>query len=294
VLAALLALGSGISWGFADFLGGLKARQLPLLVVLVGSQSVGLALVATIVAVRGEAAPGGAFAVYAALSGVCGIVGLACFYRGLAVGAMSVVAPISALAAVIPVSFGLATGDRPSAIQIAGIALAIVGATLAAREPAHDASEDSEEASDENRRPIGGTHVAAGTGLALLAALGFGGFFVAMDRASNADVFWAILVNRVTGVTLLLIALAALRPSLHARTVDLATLAAIGFLDMSANTLFATASTKGLVSLVAVLGSLYPVTTVVLARAFLDERISRIQQVGVAAALTGVVMITAG
>lgn len=292
MVAALLALGSGIAWGCGDFLGGLKSRQLPLLVVLVGSQAAGFALISAIVLIRGAAPPAGDFVAYAALSGVSGAIGVAAFYRGLAVGAMSVVAPISALAAVVPLTFGLATGDRPSAAQFVGIALAVCGAALASREPVRDDS--PEPAKTDARRPIGGARVATGTGLALVAALGFGVFFVGMDRASEADVYWAIFVNRGTSVALLLVAAAVVRPQVSLRVVDAAAVATVGVFDISANALFAVASTKGIVSVVGVLGSLYPVTTVVLARFILHERISRLQQAGVAGALTGVVMITAG
>src|SRR4029079_16306488 len=127
----LLAFASSVSWGVADFIGGLKKRSLPLLNVLLASQVTGLVLVALFVAIRGEGAPGGDFAVFAALSAVTGVTGLAAFYRGLAVGNMGVVAAISACAAVVPVIVGLASGDRPAAIQVGGLVLALFGVVLA-------------------------------------------------------------------------------------------------------------------------------------------------------------------
>src|SRR4051812_27676896 len=130
----LLAFASSVSWGLADFIGGLKSRTLPLLNVLLVSQITGLVLVGLFVAIRGEGAPEGDFAVFAALSAFAGITGLAAFYRGLAVGNMGVVAPISACAAVVPVAVGVATGDRPAAIQLGGLLLAITGVVLASRE----------------------------------------------------------------------------------------------------------------------------------------------------------------
>ena len=244
------------------------------------SQVTGLVLISCIVAARAEPFFSSGDAAAAAASGLCGAVGLAAFYRGLAVGAMSVVAPISATAAVIPVSVGVATGERPSALQGVGVAIALGGVALASRESA-------------DRAGSGGP-VAAGVGLALLAAVGFGLFFVGMDAASDDDVFWAIFVNRVTSVALLATAAAATRPRLGVGRGDAGTLMAIGVLDILANTLFAIASTEGLVSLVAVLGSLYPVTTVLLARLVLHERVARAQQAGVAGALAGVVLIGAG
>src|SRR3954468_7564915 len=174
--AVLLAFASSVSWGLADFVGGLKSRTLPLLNVLVASQVTGLLLVAVFVAVRGEAAPGGDFAVFAALSGVAGVTGLAAFYRGLAVGNMGVVAPISATAAVVPVVVGIATGDRPSTVQAVGLARALAGVVLASRE---------EVVGEEPPR-----RTARGAGFAMISALGFGCFFLAMDKASDSDVAW--------------------------------------------------------------------------------------------------------
>src|SRR5688572_2147397 len=109
--AVLLAFASSVSWGVADFIGGLKSRQLPILNVLLLSQVTGLVAIAVFVAARGEAAPGGDFTVFAALSAIAGITGLAAFYRALAIGNMGVIAPISACAAVVPVVVGIATGD---------------------------------------------------------------------------------------------------------------------------------------------------------------------------------------
>jgi drug/metabolite transporter (DMT)-like permease len=278
----------------ADYIGGVKSRRLAVLAVVLASQAAGLVIAAIVVAIRGEGPPGGDFAIYAALSGVAGATGLAAFYRGLAIGAMSVVAPISATAAVLPVAVGIATGDRPSALQGLGVSLAIVGVVLASREsseaagPGNGASARAKEPADASAR------VAAGVGLALIAAIGFGCFFVAMDAASDDDVFWAILVNRITSTTLLVTTALATRPQLPREGRDLAAVVAIGLLDISANTMFAIASTEGLLSLVGVLGSLYPVTTIALARYLLGERIQRLQQVGVVAALCGVALIAAG
>jgi drug/metabolite transporter (DMT)-like permease len=275
VTALALAFASSVSWGVADFLGGLKARKLPLLNVLLCSQGTGLVLVGVYMLFRRDAPPGGDFALFAALSGLAGAIGLASFYRGLAVGNMGVVAPISSTAAVIPVVVGIASGDRPAAIQYAGLVLALVGVVLASREEVSGAT-------------------ARGAGFAVLSAIGFGFFFVGMDNASDADIGWAMLGNRITSFSLLLAAFLVLRPAWKATRADAPVLATVGTLDITANALFAIASTEGLVSLVSVLGSLYPLTTVALAAVFLGERPHRIAQVGVAIALTGVVLIAAG
>ncbi len=278
MFALALGLTSSVAWGTADFIGGLKSRSLPLLNVLVATQLTGLTLTALFVAIRGEGPPGGDFAVFAALSGVAGVIGLAAFYRGLAVGNMGVVAPISACAAVVPVLVGLATGDRPAAIQMAGLILALGGVVLASREEGAAISGPS----------------ARGAGLAVISALGFGFFFVGIDRAVDADIGWALLVNRITGVTLLTAAALALRTPVRAGRRDVPALLLVGTLDVGANLLFGLAATQGLVSLVSVVASLYPLTTVTLAALVLHERPHRLAQVGVAVALTGVVLIAAG
>jgi drug/metabolite transporter (DMT)-like permease len=279
MVAVLLGLAAGLSWGFSDFMGGLKARSLDLAAILVISQGTGLVLVVLFVAARGYGPPAGEELVYAILSAISGVVGLAAFYRGLAVGAMAVVAPIAATGAAIPVVAGLISGERPSAAQAAGIALAITGVVLASRE------------APEEGRPA---RVATGVGLALLAACGFGGFFVLMNEASEHDVFWAILVNRITGLSGLLAVTLVLRRRLAVPPRQAGTLALIGALDLAANIFYALASTEGLISLVAVLASLYPVITVILARFVLHERVRASQRAGIGAALIGVALISAG
>jgi drug/metabolite transporter (DMT)-like permease len=280
VFAIALGLAAAVSWGVGDFLGGLQSRRLPVVAVVLGSQLAGLALVAVIVAIRGTGLPGGDFLLYAAASSLGGIVGLTAFYKALSIGAMGVVAPLSSTAAVIPVVVGLASGDTLSALQASGIALAVGGVVLASRE-----------ASDEAKTS---KTVSRGAGLALVSALGFGFFFVAIAKASDADVVWAVCVNRAVSAALLAAALLITRPGIGLRLVNMRVLAVVGVLDTGANFLFALASTKGLVSVVSVLASLYPIVTVVLARVVLRERLQAIQRVGAAAALAGVALISAG
>jgi drug/metabolite transporter (DMT)-like permease len=279
VIAVILALGAAVAWGAADYIGGLKSRVVATIVVVAVGQATGLVLVAAVVAARGDDPPATRFFVYAVLAGVTGAVGIGALYRGLAVGAMSIIAPITATGAVIPVAVGVGTGERPSALQGAGLALAFGGVVLAARQP---------ESEDLRGR------VAAGVGLALLAALGIGSFFVALDAASEGGVAWALLVQRTVCLALVLAAAVLVRPDFSVSRADVPAMVAIGALDMAANALFAVASTRGLVSVVSVVASLYPVTTVMLARLLLGERIAAVQQIGVAAALSGVILITAG
>jgi len=209
---------------------------------------------------------------------VLGTVGLAAFYRGLAAGAMSVVAPIAAVAAVIPVAWGVATGDSLDLLQAVGIAVALAGSLLASLER-HEA----------------GTRVAAGVGWAFLALAGFGGYFVPLHAAAAHDWLWPAFLFRCTSVPLVWTAALALRTPLRGLRPHLRGLVAIGLLDTGANALFAAASAQhGLLSVASVLGSLYPVATVLLARALLGERVQRSQDMGVLVTLAGVAMITAG
>src|SRR3954470_24028269 len=234
--AIALGLGSSLAWGFADFFGGIQSRRRPLLAVLVVTLTAGFLLTVLAVVLHGEGPPAGVgWIAWALASSVFGIAGLACFYRGLATGNMGVVAPISSAAAVVPLAVGLASGERPNATQAAGVALAIVGVVLASRE-------DSE----------AGTRVAAGVWLAIGAAVGFGGFFVAMDRASDSDPYWAIMVARIASMAALWTAVLVTRTRVPRGARDLSVLVPIGLLDTGANLLFAVASTKGLLSVVGV------------------------------------------
>jgi drug/metabolite transporter (DMT)-like permease len=281
VAAVVLALCSSLCFGVADFLGGLAARRLAVVVVLLVSQTAGLAGIAAIVAVRADGPPDSVFIPLALVSSALGLVGLAALYRGLAVGLMSVVAPIASTAAVIPVLKGAATGEAPTALQNAGIGLALGGVVLVSLAHGDEAAQG---------------RVAAGAGLGLVAAACFGCFLVAFDQAAENDPYWAVLVLRLGSCGLVAMAWLVLRPrpSLALGGATVLFLVAIGVLDVAGNALFAVASTKGLVGIVSVLSSLYPVATVALARIELGERLRVPQAAGVACAFAGVALIAAG
>ena len=270
-----LALSASLTWGFADFFGPLKGRTLGTLRVLVYVQLGGLVVIALIIAIRGKG-PADLGALYAIPAATSGTLGLYAYYRGMAVGAMSIVAPIAGISAGIPVIFGIITGDRPSPWQWLGIAAALGGVFLASMEPGR------------------GGRVAAGVGLALLAAIGFGGYFPPMHEAGIADFWWASLIFRMTSTSIILAAVAIRRPSLAVAPIQVPVLALIGIGDMLGNLLFAAASTSGLVSITSVLASLYPIVTVMLARLVLKERVARSQEAGIALTLAGVALISAG
>jgi drug/metabolite transporter (DMT)-like permease len=276
VRAIALALGASLTWGVADFFGPLKGRTYGALRVLFYVQLGGLVTITAVVAARGKG-PADSAALLAIPAAISGTLGLYAYYRGMAVGAMSIVAPIAGISAVVPVTFGILTGERPSAWQLFGIAAALGGVFLASREPGH-----------------GGPKIAAGVGLALLAAIGFGGYFPAMHAAGNADFWWASLIFRMTSTSVILATVAIRRPKLAIEPVQIPILALIGIGDMLGNLLFAAASTSGLVSVTSVLASLYPIVTVMLARLVLKERVARTQEAGIVLTLAGVALISAG
>jgi drug/metabolite transporter (DMT)-like permease len=274
--AIVLALSASFTWGLADFFGPLKGRTFGALRVLFYVQLGGLVVIAAIVAIRGRG-PADSAALLAIPAAISGTLGLYAYYRGIAVGAVSIVAPIAGISAIVPVIFGIATGDRPSTWQFLGMAAALGGVFLASREPGRGTSK-----------------FAAGVGLALLAAVGFGGYFPPMHAAGNADFWWASLIFRMTSASVIFAAVAIRRPTLKVPAIQFSLLALIGIGDMVGNLFFAAASTSGLVSITSVLASLYPIVTVVLARLFLKERVARSQEAGIALTLAGVALISAG
>lgn len=277
LLSIALALGSALSWGVSDFLGGFTSRRLPLLWVLLFTQVVGLLLALPIALLRGTTefdAPTVLAAIVASLSGLIGIAGL---YRAIALGVGSIAAPISATGAALPVAFGLLRGEPTTTLQEIGMACALLGVVAASR--------TSEEQAHLGRA------AKTGIGFAVVAALGFGGFFVLIHQASTYDVFWAVTMQRASGTVAMAVVLLVRRPKFVITTRDLPALVSVGTLDQVANVLYAFASTVGLVSLSAVLASLYPMVTVILARFVLNERISNVQKSGVALALTGVALV---
>jgi drug/metabolite transporter (DMT)-like permease len=275
VLAVALGLASGLSWGVADFLGGLASRRAAALSVVALSQAAGLVLALALLAlIRPDVPSPGAYGLGIA-AGASGAVGLAAFYRGLAVGTMSLVAPISALGALLPLAVDLAAGRSPGPVALAGMIVALAGAALAASAP--------------------GPASRRGVGLAVVAALGFGGFFVLLaESADDGGALWSLIAARSGSVPLALVGVAVAGASLAVGRNLLLVAIAAGVLDASANFMFAAGSQRGLVSVVAVLGSLYPVATVGLAALVLHERLGWLQAVGTGVALAGVVLIAAG
>jgi drug/metabolite transporter (DMT)-like permease len=280
-VAILLALLSSLLWGSGDFCGGTASRRLPSQVVVLGSQAVGLVLAIVAALVTGAFHDPTGYLPWAIGAGLTGVTGLLFFYRALAIGTMGVVSPIAALSVLVPVVIALATGNVPSAVVGIGIVIAIVGVVA-----------------------LSGPERGAGAGLrpAVLAAMsavcfGFALYFIA--RASAYSPLMTMVAMRVSSVLPLGIAIgiAGARGSLGSLRVPgrvRLLVVVAGTLDVTANVMFGVASTLGALAVVAVLGSLYPAGTVLLARIVHGERLARIQQLGVLTALVGIALIAGG
>jgi len=246
--------------------------------VIAVSQAIGLAGVLLWVLVSGDPFPGVVELLPAVAAGAVGAAGLAALYRGFAVGAMGIVAPISAASPIVPLAVDASQGTVPSSLQWLGIGLVLAGVVTLSREPSSAA----------------GPRVAAGAGLALLAALGFGAFVVGIDAGADESAVWAVVAARATSVTLAgAVAVTTQTPLRPARGL-LATLVAVGVFDTSANVMVAAATTLGAAGIVAVLGALYPVVTVLLARFVLGEQLGAAKRLGGVTAIAGAMLVAAG
>jgi drug/metabolite transporter (DMT)-like permease len=256
------------------------SRRAPVLTVSFLSQAVGF--VALLVALPFVHGISGVSFRFGLLAGVGGAVGLSLFYWALSIGTMSIVAPIAATGVALPVLVGIATGERPGLVRSVGLAAAVVGIVLASREDDGGAVDVREQ-----RQSVM---------LAILAALGFGSYFVLAEIGSRGDVAWALALSRLSATPFVtaLALLAVRRGGRLPRGRQVAALAAIGLLDLGANAAYNYATTIGELSIVAVGGSLYPVTTVLMASLVLGERVRGVQRGGVVVALGGVVLLAAG
>jgi drug/metabolite transporter (DMT)-like permease len=318
-LGVPLGLSSGLCWGAADFFGGIQSRRLPALTVAFYSQLAGALALAVTLVIEGNPptgpgtpsslgpgiawglgsevvsflGPGVAWGLAAGVGSGCALV---LFYRGLAEGTMSVVAPISACGAIVPVAAALLTGNQPGTLAGLGVLAAIAGVILVSRP--HNPRAPS---------PSSTPGTPAGTGrmvaMALGSALGFGLFYVFVDAGtaaaagtggSRTSPLWVIAGARMSSLAILsTIALVGRRSALRWPGRRIGAVGLVGIGDTGANLLFAYAATTGNLAVVGVLGSLYPVATVILARWLLDERLSRGQNAGVVLALSGVGLLAA-
>jgi len=277
-LAIFLALASAATWGLADFSGGMVSRRLPTITVTVISQSAGFVALLIVLAARGGGLDGRSFWL-GLLAGIGGGTGLAAFYEALSLGTMSIVSPVVACGALVPFVISLATGERPSTLALTGSGIALAGAVLASLE----------------ERRSGVPERARAIALALIAAGALGLFVYFLGLGSREGSALSTLVGARTGsLSFLLLLALGRRTPLRLGIRSLAAVGAVGLCDVAANALFALASGRGLLSIVSVLGSLYPVMTVLLAYIVLGERLTRLQIAGIGIALIGVAAVSAG
>ncbi|HEX6313057.1 MAG TPA: DMT family transporter [Acidimicrobiia bacterium] len=280
-MAVFLGLAVAVSYGAADFCGGVASKRAAAWSVVLGAQYVGLVGIGLLLVLDGTPRPLSADLLLGAVASCVGVLGVGLLYFGLARGPMGVVAPITGVgSAVVPVGWGLLRGERPGPAALVGVAVALVAVVLVSH---------TRTGADDPTKPARVTLAAA-----VAAGVAFGVFFVLLSHTGDDSGFWPIFSGRLASTTALVIALTLLgRPRLP-RGAGALIIVLSGVFDVAANALFLLASREGLLSLVSVLAALYPAATVVLARVVLDERLQRHQLVGLAAALGGVALITAG
>jgi uncharacterized membrane protein len=282
-LIYLLALGSAILYGAADFAGGLTTRRVGTIPVVVLSQASGLILLLLIMPLLPDASPARSDLLWGGAAGLTGGIGVALLYRALAIGTMAVVAPTTAVCAVaIPVLISVLLGERPLPLAIAGIALGIGSIILVSQAP--EPPEDRSSNIPQKKR-------ASGVGTALASGVAIGFFLLTLARSGSNAGMWPLVVARSVSVALFVTIALAGRISLR-MPQSMAGLALVGgAIDMLANALYLLAGRVGPLSIVVTLASLYPASTVLLARIVLGERLTKLQISGVGCALAAVVLI---
>jgi drug/metabolite transporter (DMT)-like permease len=280
LVALVLGLGAGIVYGVADFVGGLATRRAPLVPVLLLSQLCGTGLLLVAFPFVTDGSPSAAALGWGAAAGVSGAAGVAFLYRGLARGRMSIVAPITSVnAAALSVVFGLVSGERPGALAMIGAVVALVAVGFVS------STGSGNEAG--LKRVLGDPGVVD----ALRAGMCFGLFFIFLSYAPDDSSLWPLAGARFASVLLFVVVAIVTRTRISIPPGSFGMIAAAGLLDVAANLLYLLATREGLLSLVAVLTSLYPASTVLLARVVLNERLVRTQMAGLAMAAVGVILI---
>jgi uncharacterized membrane protein len=299
MLALLLALGASLFWGLGDIVAGLTSRRGSAIAVTAMSQVAGAAGAAGVLLLLGRAWPGWPGLLPALLAGMALSISAATYFRALAIGTMSVVGPIGASGAAVPVVVGMVQGERPSLLQVAGIVIALAGIVLASREspeakvpvtpgemlPPEEVTGRTAPTPGDYRRSIL---------LAVVSALTYGLLLLGLARSAQYDPYWPPFITRTVSLLILSLVIVSKRQGLglSPRAAGVAFVA--GLCHVTAVTLFSLSSTLGLLSIAAVLASLSSVVVILLARMLLDERLTRVQQAGVGLTVLGVVAIVGG
>ena len=276
VLATIIfGLAASLFWGSGDFSGGLASRRDNASSVVLAAYAIGFVLLVLLACIWREPFPAPFDILWGGLAGVSGALGLIAFYSALSIGQMGIIAPVSAiLTAGIPVLFSAYTQGLPSVLQLAGFVLALCAIGLVSRPERTQG------------RPVG-------IGLALLAGCGFGCFFVLISRVGPSETFWPLAVARLTSVVVLVCMLRIRQQTMLPKRSVLLLVVLAGVLDALGNAFFVFATHVGRLDVAAILSSLYPAATVILAALFLRERMTRIQTLGILLALIAIPMISA-
>lgn len=275
-MAAILALLSSFAWGTADFLGGILSKKRNAVAVIGGSQPFGLIAITIVALLAGQFWFSREVVFYGVVAGLIGMVALMAYYQALATGQMGIVAPIGSLGVLVPLTYGYLDGEQPTSIQNLGIAIAIIGVVLAS---------GPEFRGDAAIKPVV---------LAFISAVMFGFTVLFMARGGELNPAGTVVMMRVAQVSVMVSVALLLRTFGGLKKQDIPILALTGSLDAVANVLFTTAAGLGLIAIVSVLGSLFPVATALLAWWFLKERLLPIQYLGILVTMAGVAAITSG
>ncbi|MEY4493221.1 MAG: hypothetical protein RL355_570 [Actinomycetota bacterium] len=275
-MAIIFALLSSLTWGTADFLGGILSKKRSSIAVIGGSQPFGLVAALAIAIATSQFWFNREVVIYGVLAGLIGMVALMAYYQALATGSMGIVAPIGSLGVVVPLIYGYLQGDSPTGLQNFGIALSIIGVILAS---------GPEFRGDAKSGPIL---------LAFLSAAMFGFCILFMAKGGQINSAATVVMMRVAQVSTMVSVALILRSIGGLKKEDLPLLAVTGSFDAVANLFFAAAAGMGMLAIVSVLGSLFPVATGILAWWFLKERLALVQYIGIAVTMAGVIAITSG
>ena len=289
-MGIVFGLLAAATYGAADFIGGRVSRRADVFTVVLLSQLLGTLPLVLVIPLFAEIGPTVSGLAWGAAAGIGGGTGVLFLYRGLAVGRMTVVAPVTGvLAAAAPVLFGLALGERPGPIALTGVAIALASVALVSSAPPPAGSEDDADIAKELP-----TWKASGMPLAIGAGLAFGAFFIFLERAGDDTGIWPLIGMRAASITLVAVIALSLRRPLRPPRGTMGAIGGSGVLDVGANVFYLLATRSGLLTLVAVLTSMYPAVTVVLARLFLDERFARTQLFGLSLAAASIILIVLG
>ena len=273
-LTVFFALGAAAAWGTGDFTGGVVSRRIGTFHTMLIPYAVSFVILVSTAVIRGEPFSNRSDLIWGAIAGILVMAGYGFLLRGFASGRMGIVAPVSGvLATAIPVLFAIFTEGLPRGLQLLGFGLALISIWMLSRPEKFGSRPD-------------------GLGMALLAGLGFGGFFTALAQVSANAVFWPLAVGRLTACLLMITFAVSTRRSIVPLAPPLALLGVLGLLDVGGNLFFLLAVQTGRLDVAAVLASLYPAVTAVLAWLLAKEQMTRLQAVGAAVAVLAIALIT--